>query len=443
MTSKTTTSNNVASMWLALKDHKDGDKTRGIVTGFSSNSKGLSNSVSDVLEAVANGERDPYEVCSGEDMLARVHEANRRTMARREEWNARREKKLLIDCGTCEERIGVPLGCDNCQPRDRDKREDESRKEYLERAAECEVCGPKIEARLEQDCSECGLAVRKAELERVLLGNDVVGLFPNIKSKNSARIVRRKVEKSEVEFVGFDFKQGGRYIVMNKRYTGDLKPLWNVLPWRRKVGGTAPGMTGKAINSVEDNPEYQWTYPKAQPTKQQQRQIISRCCEIAVRILFEHFSYKFGTTWYQQSSGGPIGMRITMVVARLVMSDWGEKYKMVLVNSGIPPDLLGGYVDDGRQESGVISIGMEYDRSVERFVYSEEARDDDLARNETNERRMARICLVAMNSLNVDRVFTVEVASDFADNRLPTLDFYLWPEWWGLNHSFYEVCYLG
>ena len=131
-------------------------------------------------------------------------------------------------------------------------------------------------------------------------------------------------------------------------------------------------------------------------------------------------------------------MIITMVVARLVMSDWGDRYKKVLVDSGIPPDLLGGYVDDGRQESGVLPIGMEYDRSVERFEYSEEARDDDLARNETNEKRMARICLVAMNSINVDLVFTVEVASDFQDNRLPTLDFFFWPEWWGLNHSFYE-----
>ena len=54
MTSKTTTSNNVASMWLALKDHKEGGKSRGIVTGCTSNSKGMSNAVSDVLEAVAS-----------------------------------------------------------------------------------------------------------------------------------------------------------------------------------------------------------------------------------------------------------------------------------------------------------------------------------------------------------------------------------------------------
>ena len=63
-----------------------------------------------------------------------------------------------------------------------------------------------------------------------------------------------------------------------------------------------------------------------------------------------------------------------MVVARLVMSDWGERYKIILVASGIPPDLLGGYVDDGRQESGVLEIGFEFDKSVGKFVFSEEAR---------------------------------------------------------------------
>ena len=47
------------------------------------------------------------------------------------------------------------------------------------------------------------------------------------------------MEESSLEFEGFDYKQGGRYIVMNRHYTGDLKPLWNVLPWRRKNKGTA------------------------------------------------------------------------------------------------------------------------------------------------------------------------------------------------------------
>ena len=314
MTSKTTTSNNVASLWLALKDHKSGDKTRGIATGCTSNSKGLSNSVSDILEAVANNERDPYEVVSSEDMLSRVHEANKKNLARRQEWSARRLEKILRECNSCGDRQSLIADCTSCQagfketePSQGQEHDKNKMLGFWNKCAECDKCGPRVTARVETDCGQCGAPVSKRELERVLLGNDVVGLFPNIKSKNSARIVRGRVEESDIVFEGFDYKQGGRYIVINKHLTGDLQPIWNVLPWRRKVGGTAPGMTGRGINSEEDDPEIQWCYPRAQPTEMQKRQIVSRCCEIAVRVLFENFVYNFCTTWYQRTSGGPIG----------------------------------------------------------------------------------------------------------------------------------------
>ena len=43
------------------------------------------------------------------------------------------------------------------------------------------------------------------------------------------------------------------YIVINKHLTSNLGSLWNILPYRRKVGGTAPGMMSHAMQgkSVE------------------------------------------------------------------------------------------------------------------------------------------------------------------------------------------------
>ena len=49
-------------------------------------------------------------------------------------------------------------------------------------------------------------------------------------------------------------------------------------------------------------------------------------------------------------------------------------------------------------------------------------RIDDEA-NEPDNKRMARICLPAMNSINANLKFTTECPEDFKDNRLPTLDF--------------------
>ena len=46
--------------------------------------------------------------------------------------------------------------------------------------------------------------------------------------------------------------------------------------------------------------------------------------------------------------GGPIGARITMAVAKLVMQSWRDEYKEIMERSGIEELLSGLYVDDGR-----------------------------------------------------------------------------------------------
>ena len=47
------------------------------------------------------------------------------------------------------------------------------------------------------------------------------------------------------------------------------------------------------------------------------------------------------------------------------------------------------------------------------FEMNEAARVEDLARDETSSQRMVRICLPAMNSINEDLNFTVEVPDQF------------------------------
>ena len=148
-----------------------------------------------------------------------------------------------------------------------------------------------------KSCENCGPGVSEEELEICLIGSDVVALFPSIKSKNTGKIVRKRVERSPLKFKGFNFKHGARYIAMNKKYTSDLHELWGVLPYRRKVNGVTPGMMGKYSNKkeeTEEEMEKQWVFPKREPKEWKLRLIIGRCAEIDMRVVFEHFSYKFG-----------------------------------------------------------------------------------------------------------------------------------------------------
>ena len=133
--------------------------------------------------------------------------------------------------------------------------------------------------------------------------------------------------------------------------------------------------------------------------------------EISLQILFRNFVYQFAGKLFHQEDGGPIGVRATGSAAELVMLDWSEKYREILENSGLWVALLSGYVDDGRQGSTILPEGSRFSRETNKFEFSEEALEEDVARRDEGESvnsRMARVCCEAMNSINDDLKFTIE-----------------------------------
>ena len=109
--SKTTYSNNIANLYLMYKDHKIAiDKTRPVATATTSNTTGLSNAVSDFLEACANSVRDPFEVISTEDMLHKTKQHNQYVEDMKEEWKKKLNRKL--NCKICN---FVKIRCRGCK----------------------------------------------------------------------------------------------------------------------------------------------------------------------------------------------------------------------------------------------------------------------------------------------------------------------------------------
>ena len=56
------------------------------------------------------------------------------------------------------------------------------------------LCRP-FENKLSESCTICGEGISRADLEVCLIGNDVVALFPSIKSENTGKIVRKELRK--------------------------------------------------------------------------------------------------------------------------------------------------------------------------------------------------------------------------------------------------------
>ena len=97
--SKVVSSEQLADLYLMFKDHKEGKKTRPVVTGCNSNTRGFSNCVSDLLESVNKANENPYETNSSEDMLARVNKYNKKAEEIMKEGKDKLCKKVM--CGEC------------------------------------------------------------------------------------------------------------------------------------------------------------------------------------------------------------------------------------------------------------------------------------------------------------------------------------------------------
>ena len=69
---------------------------------------------------------------------------------------------------------------------------------------------------------------------------------------------------------------------------------------------------------------------------------------IATQNLFERHFYTFGGTKYHQRGGGPIGLRATCAIARVVMQLWDRDWKNRLRSMGVVTWMVSRYMDDGR-----------------------------------------------------------------------------------------------
>jgi hypothetical protein len=109
--SKVVSSEQLADLYVMFKDHKEGRKSRPVVTGCNSNTRGFSNSVSDLLESVNKANEDPYECISSEDMLSEVEHFNIEAKKIKKEGEEHLKRKIRCK-RTEEEMTKLISGCD-------------------------------------------------------------------------------------------------------------------------------------------------------------------------------------------------------------------------------------------------------------------------------------------------------------------------------------------
>ena len=92
---------------------------------------------------------------------------------------------------------------------------------------------------------------------------------------------------------------------------------------------------------------------------------------------------------FHQQGGGPIGARVIMCAAKMLIQNWVRKYEGILLRTGLRVPLMSGYVDDGRQGSTVgLRKGMMFDDQLGEFVMNEEQYERDVEEDAPDNIRM-------------------------------------------------------
>ena len=151
---------------------------------------------------------------------------------------------------------------------------------------------------------------------------DVVSLFPSMTADTTGRIVRERVAQSTMKVEGFRWKKAAIYIKLNRNLTSRISnQVKRFLPVRKKRQGVEPGMGSEGLKREDGTEEKQWIFTERKITEQIEKEMMGLVAEIAIKILWKNYCYKFGGETKQQSEGGPIGQRPTMAASRLVMTD--------------------------------------------------------------------------------------------------------------------------
>ena len=272
----------------------------------------------------------------------------------------------------------------------------------------------------------------------VVIGADVEALFPSLISEIVGRVIREAVIKSRIQLEDFNYKEMARYIRMGDKYRSNVGSLDRVLPVRRFVKGTTPGITGNEVLGNKDDDEIRWIFPVVEVTEKEKKEMFATALEIGTRALFENYVYQFGGKSYQQKKGGPIGMRVTMAASRVMMGEWGEEFTKIMMTANINVYMKCLYVDDIRIVVSVMKKGTRWNPASKCLEYREEWELEEKDTEESNTSRMSRLLRPAMSSIYEGISLTMEIAEDFKDQKLPTLDFNLYLEDGELRYSYFE-----
>ena len=144
----------------------------------------------------------------------------------------------------------------------------------------------------------------------------------------SSVLCGKAIKNTKIKFEGVDYLWAAKYIAMScSQDEIDRCGLHRIVPRRKSKKGTRPTIVGVDIEEKVSK----WKFLKTTFTEDEKKELLAKVVEVAVKTTFRNHLYQFEGKMFIQAEGGSIGLRLTGVVAKIVMNHWMEEFKKLAI----------------------------------------------------------------------------------------------------------------
>ena len=255
----------------------------------------------------------------------------------------------------------------------------------------------------------------------VVMSEDVEALYPSITHNDTMCAIEELMKRSSVT-MDVDWKEMSKYIAVNGGISPANGRIQQFIPVPSNQNRLGRPRTNTFLSQTDES-KWRWNN-QCEPDNSEIRELFTVMIMKVVSFVMKNHIYSFDGKVYRQTKGGPIGLRLTGVLAKIVMIEFGRRWKELTSELGIYVPLDAIYVDDHNIATREVKPGVRYN-SDRRYIFLEQesvVRDRQLS---ATQRTAAFITSITNTIMPGSIKMKHDVPDNHEDGWLPVLDLQL------------------
>lgn len=248
---------------------------------------------------------------------------------------------------------------------------------------------------------------------------DVKALYPSLDMDFTIEKVCDVFFESDIQGEGVDYEEVGLYLAIN------IEPevlqrlnIADVCPSRKSKRGPKPTITASGAEEKKEKLFKRWNPPEKQADEHTKRLMLREALHVALSVIMKNHVYTFNNEIEKQIKGGPIGLKLTGVLAKIFMIWWDREFARKLKDVGIVQKMNQRSVDDINVAAKATVPGLRY---VEGKIIMDTTKVVEEKKRAPDERTMELIRQVG-DDIHPSIKLEVDYPSKHPDKKLPILD---------------------